>query len=1115
MNNVALKKLVSILLSSSMLLSLVNVTTASAEGYDYYVEAEHFTESNWKTSAGGKIQNKAAYSNGKYLNLFTDFGDVEEFYTEYTIVSEKDGIYALDMASTPLKQGWSSPVYMSVNGSESVMLQGVQFQTIPNDTQVAWYHAGTLNLKEGNNTIRFSIRDGRDSDKKAMCYIDCFALTETEFKLKEIKSPAPLQTFQQGEELRFEIWGEGPALKDVYINYDVLDFEGKYIDGGDTVIKKGSPSAEFVLKNKKNGAYQIIANNNGETILQQFLVVTNLKDRKKLKDSPFGIDSLMYGMRNDVNKALVEDYASLLELTGVTWTRDRVYFDNYVTKEGDKFTFKMPHTEITGNALEARGINVSMAMDLQPKLLRENDYGDVMPTNLFDVYNFWKQLAERYDGAVDNWEIQNEIDLGGGGSNKDGADIYASMFKAAALGIMDSDTENEVYISPFGAAGKPGHTAQHIELLFENDIYDYTGIANFHVHESVSAPYSNYYSYYGTYVPQGYIDLSAEHGYSIAEWNGESGISLDVPVEINSNAEQQMVQAKYLVTSYVEDLASGTDKKFFFDGISRNEGAKSWGMTSRSKTSPSAYAAYGTLSAMTHVLGEGAYLGKLKGMPEGVLAHAFADGDDTAVVYYSTSETGEQYNFALNTGKMSVRHFDIFANEKKLYSQNGVYSLTASEYPQYIKFTGRLNADAFTDDKVDELTPMSETQKSVEDSKRIIILQKYDTKTRNTARIAGYNLEDETNGVDIEVFNFNDYPVSGVINGKSAGGWEIQPAAQPIQIAPMSSETIHFDIIPDTFKSQEDRITFYGDMDCGRTSDSVVRAVGKKVVDIQPKIVSGEKFLSVRINNSSDTEKVVKSAKLVVNGNTVEYYEPVTIAPKETGIFDIPAKYEDTDKTLVLSGEIEFTDGTKANYNGETPFAVAKRDISSLSGTPSFILPDDGEIQSQFYYGKEDLYGEFYVGADKENFYFGGNVIDNNHSAPKTGYDIWNNDGVQFTIGKGLPAVSIPYYEVGVSLTDEGVCEAYYWIDPDKTGHGKLEGISTKITRNEETKTTTYFVAIPWSVIPRISYEDGLVAFSMIVNENDGAGRNGYIEWGSGIGARKDPSKFRTIVFDK
>ena len=52
-------------------------------------------------------------------------------------------------------------------------------------------------------------------------------------------------------------------------------------------------------------------------------------------------------------------------------------------------------------------------------------------------------------------------------------------------------------------------------------------------------------------------------------------------------------------------------------------------------------------------------------------------------------------------------------------------------------------------------------------------------------------------------------------------------------------------------------------------------------------------------------------------------------------------------------------------------------------------------------------------------------------------------------------------------------------------------------------------------MIPRVSYEDGMVAFSMLINENDGAGRNGYIEWGSGIGGQKNPSQFRTVVFDK
>ena len=851
------------------------------------------------------------------------------------------------------------------------------------------------------------------------------------------------------------------------------------------------------------------------------MVVTNLKDRKKLKDSPFGCDALIYGMRLNNGAELAKDFADLLELTGVTWIRDRVYFDPYVKKDGDRFTFTMPYTRETGDLLAEKGIRVLQTMNLQSSTIRPgDDYGDILPTNLFDVYNFWKQLAEYYDGAVSCWEIQNEEDLGGGGSNKDGPDAYSSMFKAAALGIIDSDTKNEVYVSPFGAAAHPDHASQHVGLMFENDIYDYCNITNHHVHRVAASPYAAYHPFPTSqtehkYDIDGYKDLCKENGYEMSLWNSETGVAIDVPKGVDYDAEEQMVQARYLVTAFAEELALGADKRFFFDGISYQEGSKSWGMASRSSTSPSAYAAYGTLSAMTHVLGEGIYLGKLKDVPEGVLAYAFADGDDTAIVYFSTSETGEKYDFAINTGKMSVRYYDIFANGKNLYSQNGIYSVTAGSDPQYIKFTGRPVSDAFTDDETDEYIPIGDTQKSVDDGKRVIILQKYGISARTNARQGGYSLPNDTNGVDVEVFNFNNYAVTGVIKGESANGWTIEPASQSIEVAPMTSETVHFEVIPDPFKGQEDRIKFYGDMSCGRTSDSVIWAKGAQILNVQPKVSNGEKFITLRVNNSSDELKTISKSKIIVNDKVTESDEHIAIEPKTIGTYDLPAQYDNTDKKLVYEAEIEFTDGTTAKVSGETPFAIAKRSAADMSGTPSFIIPDDGEVKTPYYYGKDDLYGDFYFAADKDNFYFSGKVIDNFHSAPQTGYNIWENDGIQFSIGKGLPGLGIPYYELGMSLTNSGVSEAYYWNDPDKVGHGRLEGIDCKITRDESAKTTTYYVAIPWSVIPRISYEDGMVAFSMLINENDGAGRNGYIEWGSGIGGQKNPSQFRTIVFDK
>jgi hypothetical protein len=37
------------------------------------------------------------------------------------------------------------------------------------------------------------------------------------------------------------------------------------------------------------------------------------------------------------------------------------------------------------------------------------------------------------------------------------------------------------------------------------------------------------------------------------------------------------------------------------------------------------------------------------------------------------------------------------------------------------------------------------------------------------------------------------------------------------------------------------------------------------------------------------------------------------------------------------------------------------------------------------------------------------------------------------------------------------------------------------------------------------------MSFSLLVNENDGQGRRGWIEWASGIGSEKRPSLFRAM----
>ncbi len=38
---------------------------------------------------------------------------------------------------------------------------------------------------------------------------------------------------------------------------------------------------------------------------------------------------------------------------------------------------------------------------------------------------------------------------------------------------------------------------------------------------------------------------------------------------------------------------------------------------------------------------------------------------------------------------------------------------------------------------------------------------------------------------------------------------------------------------------------------------------------------------------------------------------------------------------------------------------------------------------------------------------------------------------------------------------------------------------------------------------------------SLLVNDNDGKGRKGWVEWTPGIGVTKNPSQFAAVVFQR
>ena len=160
---------------------------------------------------------------------------------------------------------------------------------------------------------------------------------------------------------------------------------------------------------------------------------------------------------------------------------------------------------------------------------------------------------------------------------------------------------------------------------------------------------------------------------------------------------------------------------------------------------------------------------------------------------------------------------------------------------------------------------------------------------------------------------------------------------------------------------------------------------------------------------------------------------------------------------------------------------------------------------------------------DDEYFYMAAKVRDDVHYGDDpTGADrSWWMDSIQFAISEENE-ISSPYTELSVALADDGrsILQKYIDVnqgDPtfDKTTYNIFdEGTEVKIAIDGAIK--TYEVKVPWSEIT-LSKSRPLndIYFSAVINENDGAGRNSFVQWAEGIGQNKSAAKFISLPMNK
>jgi len=165
---------------------------------------------------------------------------------------------------------------------------------------------------------------------------------------------------------------------------------------------------------------------------------------------------------------------------------------------------------------------------------------------------------------------------------------------------------------------------------------------------------------------------------------------------------------------------------------------------------------------------------------------------------------------------------------------------------------------------------------------------------------------------------------------------------------------------------------------------------------------------------------------------------------------------------------------------------------------PAFQLGEPGQVRpdTSWWHGPTDVSGRLWFQWDAEALYIAADITDNVHFQPAAGGATWMGDGFQFTFG----GTQTPLYEILIAKTARGP-EVYQLVAPGG-GVGPVPGAKAAIA--ERNGHLVYEVAIPWAALPPLRGETGArLPMNFILNDNDGAGRLGYLECRPGIGSGK------------
>lgn len=860
--------------------------------------------------------------------------------------------------------------------------------------------------------------------------------------------------------------------------YSVVTTDGKAVTSGefeDVSVNAGAENSQKLTFGEMDyGTYFLKVTNGDKT--ETFDFSSAVKSKSKNTD-----DSLGFGvhMTRGSDIGLVAD---MIEYTGVNWIRDEYYWDG-VEKEKGVYTFE--HDEYIDTHI-ANGGKVLLILDYGNSLYGGIPHDEV---GYAGYAAYCKAMAEHLKGRVDTFEIWNE--WSGSFGQGYGPEIYAEMIKAAYPAIKEANPDATVV----------GCCTADVNLDWIKTVFEIAGP------ESMDAVSIHPYAYPSSPESGGLKssirmvhELCKEYGKDMPVWCTELGYPAATGVIDEETA------GAYKARLYVYSKSIGEDKLFLYDfqndGVNPAEREHNFGVIRDYKNTNVAYAAkrgYLAVSNATDVLGDAEFVNvtaeddiqqiyQFKKDGKGILAMWRLEGND---------------NIGVKVGCDEVIVRDWMGNEKTVKTTNGIVTVAIDERPVYVI------GDFTSYEKAEPQVKFAESKLSVAKGEEITLtLNRGAVLEGKAGEIkaslpAGFEVSEgaafEAGSEDIKVVltpaedaGFGKYKTEYEITADGAVVAELEVVIDVVDISELN-------VLPEYVNENAWKINVTV------KNNSREKAISGKLKVTEPEEYAGVEFDiqdlgfgevytgTIDVNKAPENKLIPLKVVLESDGQIKELSRPISclVAAKRTNEITIDG----------VASEGEWTDSMQFFLD----------DYSKLSGWLG------GSVASEQYSGEDDMSGHGYLKWDDEAFYMLVQIKDDIHVQMNEGSGIWANDGLQYCIdpSRGEAIGKNNWHEIGLVVTEEGNTHMWKWLSIPGIAGGEVVDYTGKAVRDEETTVVTYEVRIPWEQLLPLGETVSagkIIGYSVIANEDDGKGRDGWIQYMGGIGDLKHADRFGDVI---